>query len=206
MPHKECWSVSWDSPECRLDAHEPSEAEVQAASARLAAWYNDEHNRAMMAHAGEMDPDDVCAHYRNVWDKGGRNFLLYAQGRLMGDADLRHVDRAARTAEFAIMIGERNVQGRGYGTRFALMLHALAFTALDLERIYVSIIPANRGSLRLFEKLGYQRDDSPEARAYVDEPDDVSLSLGRIDFQRMHATTAGRLSLALLPAQTATPR
>ena len=41
------------------------------------------------------------------------------------------------------------------------MLHAFGYDVLGLERIYISVIPANAASRRLFEKLGYQRDDSP---------------------------------------------
>jgi RimJ/RimL family protein N-acetyltransferase len=199
MSQQERWSVSWRGPHDRLEAHEPTAAEVDAAAAHLSAWYNEEHNRAMMSHAELLDPGDVREHYANVWQEGGRNFLLYADGRLMGDADLRHVDTTTRTAEFAIMIGERNVQGRGYGTRFALMLHALAFAALGLARIYVTIIPQNRGSLRLFEKLGYQRDVSPAARSYIDEEDDVTLSFGRDDFHRIHGDTIRQLTVARRP-------
>ena len=193
--------MSWAGPDGRLDAREPTRAEVEAAAATLSAWYNETHNRSMMSNETEMDPDEVLEHFDGVWEEGGRNFLLYAEGRLMGDADLRHVDTTTRTAEFAIMIGERNVQGRGYGTRFALMLHALAFTTLHLERIYVSIIPANRGSLRLFEKLGYQSDNSPAARAYVDEPDDVTLSFAHADFVRLHGASIGQLEVAPRPRE-----
>lgn len=197
MSHKERWLVSWNGPNDRLDAREPSRSEVEAAAASLSAWYNETHNRSMMSNDTEMDPGDVLEHFESVWREGGRNFLLYADGRLMGDADLRHVDTATRTAEFAIMIGERVVQGRGYGTRFALMLHALAFESLHLERIYVSIIPANRGSLRLFEKLGYQSDNSPAARATIDEPDDVTLSFARADFLRLYGTTVRQLDIGI---------
>ena len=168
-------------------------AEVQAAAGQLSAWYNEAHNRAMMSNEEPMNSADVCEHFANVWRDGGRNFLLYLDGRLMGDADLRHVAPHARTGEFAILVGERNVQGRGFGTRLALILHALAFAELGLERIYVSIIPANRGSLRMFEKLGYQRDDSPAARAYIDEDDDVTMSFAREDFLRLHGDTARHL-------------
>jgi hypothetical protein len=68
----------------------------------------------------------------------------------------------------------------------------------------VTIIPANRGSLRLFEKLGYQRDQSPQARAYIDEPDDVTMSLGRGDFQRLHAGAVRQLTIARRPATDVT--
>ena len=194
MSHEQRWSVAWVSPDGRLEAIEPSRPEVEAAAPRLSAWYNEPHNRAMMSNETEMAPDEVVRHFEDVAQKGGRNFLLYADDRLMGDADLRHVDEAAHTAEFAIMIGERNIQGRGYGTRFALMLHAFAFETLRLEHIYVSIIPQNSGSLRLFEKLGYQSDDSPAARAYIDEPDDVTLSFARADFLRLHSATVQKLT------------
>ena len=195
MSQPERWSVSWNATDGRLVAREPTAAEVDAAAAQLAAWYNEEHNRAMMSNTVVMDTADVREHFAAVGKAGGRTFLLYLDGRLMGDADLRHVDRKARTGEFAILIGERNVQGRGFGTRFALILHALAFAKLELDLIYVSIIPANRGSLRLFEKLGYQKDDSPAARSYIDEDDDVTMSFGRDDFLRLHTDTVRQLTM-----------
>jgi ribosomal-protein-alanine N-acetyltransferase len=195
MSHPERWSVCWNAADGQLCAREPSLAEVDAAAGQLAAWYNEEHNRAMMSNTVEMDTADVREHFATVGQEGGRTFLLYFDGRLLGDADLRHVDPEARTAEFAILIGERSVQGRGFGTRFALILHALAFEKLGLDRIYVSIIPANSGSLRLFEKLGYQRDDSPAARAYIDEDDDVTMSFGRDEFLRRHGDNARQLSM-----------
>ncbi len=201
MSEPERWSVSWSCSDGRVEAREPTRPEVAAAAVRLSGWYNEGHNRAMMSNEEEMDPGDVLDYFDDGWKEGGRHFLLYAEGQLMGDADLRHIDLATRTAEFAILIGERKVQGRGYGMRFALMLHTLAFTALDLERIYVSIIPANRGSLRLFEKLGYQRDDSPAARRYIDEDDDVTMSFGRRDFLGLHGDTTHQLTIARRPPE-----
>jgi RimJ/RimL family protein N-acetyltransferase len=198
MPRTERWSVSWNRPEGRLEAREPMRAEVEAAALDLSAWYNEAHNRVMMASEEEMGIADVSEHYEGVWQRGGRNFLLYAEGLLMGDADLRHMEAASRTAEFAIMIGERSAHGRGFGTRFALMLHALAFDKLDLDRIYVSIIPANHGSLRLFQKLGYAPDSSPAARSYVERADDVVMSLGRTAFLQLHAGIIAEITIARL--------
>ena len=100
----------------------------------------------------------------------------------MGDADFRNVEDG--TGEFAIMIGGRASQGRGLGTRFGLMLHGFGFGTLGLERIYISVIPANGASRRLFEKLGYQIDDSPEAREFIDEESDITMSLARPAFEQ----------------------
>ena len=187
MPKQQRWTVSWPGADGLARAFEPTRQEVAAAAFHLASFYNDAHNQAMMAHGGDMSQQDVIEHYDGVWDKGGLNFLLELEGNLMGDADLRHVDMATRTAEFAIMIGQRATQGRGLGTRFALMLHAFAFDTLELERVYITIIPANKASRRLFEKLGYRPDASEAARAYIDEENDITMSFGRDQFHRLHA-------------------
>ena len=76
------------------------------------------------------------------------------------------------------------------------MLHAFAFGALRLQRVYASNIPTNHASQRLFQKLGYQRDDAPAARAYMDQPDDITLSLARERFYVLHGAQAAQVQLA----------
>jgi hypothetical protein len=66
------------------------------------------------------------------------------------------------------------------------MLHAWAFRGLGLHRVYVTILPANRASVRLFEQLGYGPDTSPRARSLIDEESDVSLSVERSLFELQH--------------------
>jgi RimJ/RimL family protein N-acetyltransferase len=186
----------------RLCAREPTRAQVAASASRLAAFYNDPHNRAMLGHGADLTAADVVAHYRRLAGDGARAFLLELDGRLVGDADLRHIDRGR--AELAILVGDRAVQGRGLGTRFAVMIHAFAFRALGLRRIYASIIPMNAVSLRLFEKLGYERDGSPEARRTIDAPDDVTLSLAAERFQALHGALVAAVTIA--PRQRRAPR
>jgi RimJ/RimL family protein N-acetyltransferase len=63
------------------------------------------------------------------------------------------------------------------------MLHAFGYDVLGLDRIYISVIPANTASRRLFEKLGYRSDDSPEAREFIDDQSDLTMSLARTAFE-----------------------
>jgi RimJ/RimL family protein N-acetyltransferase len=183
--------IAWSAGGEELVAVEPSPAEVAAHADVLADAYNERHNRTMLAHSAEMSPADVVDHYAAMVAASARPFLLFRAGALAGDADLRHIERDR--AEFAILIAARAAQGHGLGTRFALMLHAFAFRTLGIERLYVTIVPANAASRRLFEKLGYQPDTSREARAYTDAETDVSLSLAREDFERMHPNDAVRV-------------
>jgi RimJ/RimL family protein N-acetyltransferase len=174
-----------------LCAREPSAAQVAKAASQLASFYNDPYNRAMLAHEEALSGRDVVAHYRALAREGARAVLLEIDGRLVGDADLRHLRRDS--AEIAILIGDRTLQGKGLGTRFGVMLHALAFGALRLRRVYASIIPANAASLRLFERLGYERDQTPAARRFIEDPDDVVLSLEPERFDSLHGSLAARV-------------
>jgi RimJ/RimL family protein N-acetyltransferase len=176
------WAVEWKQGPETLTASEPDAAELRRAAPQLAAFYNDDHNRKMLAHDDEPHTaDDVVAYYEELRAEGGRPFLLTVDGALIGDADFRNIEDG--TGEFAILIGGRAAQGRGLGTRFARMLHVFGFETLGLGRIYISVIPANVASRRLFEKLGYQLDDSPEARELIDEPSDITMSLPRAAFE-----------------------
>lgn len=166
----------WEVTDGPLRAFEPTDAELAAAAPALAAAYGDAHNSRMMGQApGAFAAADAVEHFGRLRRAGGRPFLLQREGRLAGDADFRNL--TAEAGEFAILIADPAAQGQGLGTRFARMLHAFAFELLRLRRLYVAIIPENRASRRLFEKLGYRPDDSPVARRHADEPTDVTMSL-----------------------------
>jgi len=186
--------AEWPGADGAIAAVEPSESDVRGRAAELAAAYNDAHNRAMMANTIDFAEGDVLSHYAAMAEEGARQFFLYgASGEFVGDADFRNL--AQGRAEFAILIAARGTQGKGLGTRFAILLHALAFRALDLERTYVTILPQNAASRRLFEKIGYALDASPEARAYVDEELDVSMSIGKSEFERAHAAAIAEVRI-----------
>lgn len=174
--------------ELELAAFEPTHDEIVRASPLLAGFYNDPYNRSMMANTVAMTAGEVVEHFDSLGQSGGRPFLLQVDGKIVGDADFRHV--SVTTAEFAILVGERSLQGKGIGLGFGILLHALAFRALTLERVFVSIIPKNVASQRLFAKLGYTADDSALARSFADEADDLTFSLGRDAFETKHGTVA----------------
>lgn len=194
--------IAWVTPAGRLRAIEPRPDEVVRHAAALATAYNDPRNSPLLGHTEDVDEDDVIAHYADVAEAGGHNFLVFVERSepggdeaLAADADLRKVGGGA--AEFAFMVASPAAQGKGLGTRVALMVHAYGFRRLGLERIYASIIPDNTASRRVFEKLGYQIDASPAARAYADEPGDITMAIDRATFERSHAQAMAEIELAV---------
>ena len=179
MSHR--YFAQWATHDGLLRAEQPTPAELAACSTQLSADYNEPHNSTMMANEQLMSPQDVVDHWAGLEAQAALPFLLYRDGELMGDADLRHLDSG--DAEFAIMVCARRAQGKGLGTRFAGMLHVLAFDELKLHHLFVAIIPSNAASRRLFEKLGYQADDTPRARRFAEDPTDLCMSVTRAPFE-----------------------
>lgn len=175
--------IEWSTTAGQLAAVEPSLDEVARHAGALAAGYNDPANAPLMGHKDEISPEDVVGVYADMFDEGARVFLLFCDGALVGDADLRGIHDGA--AEFAFMVAAPSLQGKGLGTRFATMVHAFAFRELGLHHVYASVVPENTASRRVFEKLGYTLDDSAAARAFADEPEDLVLGIDRASFERV---------------------
>jgi RimJ/RimL family protein N-acetyltransferase len=185
--------IEWTTDVGELVAIEPRLSDVAAHAGELSAGYNEPENARLMGHVEPFSEADVVGHYESMRDEGALAFLLYLEGKLVGDADLRGMRDGA--AEFAFMIAARNQQGKGLGTKFALMVNAYAFTSLGLNRVYASIAPKNRASRRVFEKLGYKLDSSTEARAFADEAGDDTMVIVRETFERTHALALTQLRI-----------
>lgn len=170
----------------------PSADAVASAAQTLAEAYNDSRNAALLGHTAELSTDDVVAHYASLQPPHGYGFFLLANGTLAGDGDLRGV--ANGDAEFAFLIAAPSAQGKGLGTRFAMMVHAFAVRELGLQRVYATVIPTNVASQRVFEKLGYVRDHGTRYR----DGDDGDIVL-RVDLDRFveqHATALAEIVIA----------
>lgn len=185
--------IDWATAAGQLAAIEASLDDVAAHAAALAAGYNHPVNAELMGHTEPIEADEVVESYAELIEEGGRAFLLHRDGELVGDGDLRHLRDGG--AEFAFMIGAPSAQGKGLGTRFAIMIHAFGFREAGLHHIYASIVPHNTASRRVFEKLGYVVDDGPIAREFADEPGDIVMAIDRATFERMHAAALDQIRI-----------
>ncbi len=189
------FEIDWQTDAGTLLALEASLQEIFLYSEKLSAGYNDPANAELMGHTNLISAAEVVDSYRESIAAGMRAFLLLVDGEFAGDGDLRNIRGTA--AEFAFMIAAPNAQGKGLGTRFAMMIHAFGFVRLELQRIYASVVPHNVASRRVFEKLGYMQDDSPAAREYAEEPGDVTLVLDRETFVRTHAAQLTQIRIGV---------
>ena len=107
-----------------------------------------------------------------------------ADGEMMGTALLAGVDAVHGRAELRLLLKSKH-WGQGYGREAATVLLAHAFGDLGLRRIEAETPPANTGSLKALEALGFKREGYLRQRWLVrgQTQDSVLLGLLAAEFQ-----------------------
>ena len=81
-----------------------------------------------------------------------------AEGRPIGQIELVGIHELQRRAEVHLSIGEKDVWGRGHGTRAVRLVLYHAFEDLQLRRVFAMADADNARVIRLLEKCGFARE------------------------------------------------
>ncbi len=83
---------------------------------------------------------------------------LREDGSHVGNVSLQKLDRVARSADLAILIGDRRAWGRGVGRESAGLVTAHGFKAMNLHRITCGTTADNAAMRRIAEGLGMRQE------------------------------------------------
>lgn len=89
------------------------------------------------------------------WTPDGINFYDYAH---IGNISLQRINWVNRSAEFAIVIGEKEFWGQGIGYEALQKLLYHGFERLNLHRIWTGTAESNEGMRKLAHKLGMKQE------------------------------------------------
>ena len=78
--------------------------------------------------------------------------------RYIGRCGLIHVDWKNRLAECAILIGDKNERGKGYGADAMKTLCRFAFEEMGMNKLTVRVFAFNRAAIRCYEKCGFEQE------------------------------------------------
>lgn len=125
----------------------------------LHKWANDPVLQDIM---GDIHPPSSL-NFHQRWlekiDGDNNNYRLAIESAadgLIGMSTIIQVDWRNRHAWHGIYLGDKNIQGKGYGLDVVMTTMRYAFDELQLERLDGSMIEYNEGSVRFYcEKLGW---------------------------------------------------
>lgn len=73
----------------------------------------------------------------------------------IGTVFIKNIDTDTLKGEYGIQIGEESARGKGYGTEAAKQLLKIAFTELNLNRVYLTVLANNIGAIKSYKKAGF---------------------------------------------------
>jgi RimJ/RimL family protein N-acetyltransferase len=123
-------------------------------------WINDfEVTRHLTVRSGPVSLEAEEAWYQSAsTNETGAIFTIYERAgpRPIGTTDLRAVNLMHRTAEFGILIGEKDCWGRGYGTEATALMLEYGFSVLGMHNIMLTVLSDNGRGLRAYSRAGFR--------------------------------------------------
>ena len=126
-------------------------------------WYQDaEFLRLYDAEAAYPRTQKQLAEYIDEQQKSAKAFIfairLLDRDEMIGYAELDGINWAQRAGWVSLAIGDAAQRGRGHGTEAMRLLLRFAFDELNLYRVQLTVFGYNTHAIRLYEKLGFQRE------------------------------------------------
>ena len=92
--------------------------------------------------------------------------LVDGEPEPVGLVSLTGIDAVHRRAEIHLLIGRRDLHGRGVGTEATRQMLGHAFGDLNLHRVFLSVLAHNASAIRVYEKSGFVREGVARESAY----------------------------------------
>lgn len=159
-------------------------------------WLNDPEVTKWMQHG--LFPNSerkMDSYYQSLENSQSDIFLaiiLKEDDRHVGNVGLHRINYFFRTAEIGILVGEKDCWGRGLGTQAVKLVAEHAFLRLNLNRVFAGAVKENIGSIRIFEKAGFQREGLARESYFCEGNyrDCVQLGFLRSDWTAMNESGA----------------
>lgn len=103
----------------------------------------------------QQDLVDWMEYHRKVPNEYLR-VIANEDDQCIGHVGLYEVDHRVRSADFGILIGDRNYWGKGHGYNLTRWSLDYGFRMLNLNRIQLDVLANHSQAIRLYEKCGFQ--------------------------------------------------
>lgn len=126
-------------------------------------WLNDEKINTFLHYDLPLCPDRTLNWFNKIMSDSSRDDYVYeiitAKGNVpIGLIGLLGIDNKNRKAEFYIVNGEKEYQGRGLASQATELFLRYTFLKYNLNKIYLYTEVENTLAQKLFEKVGFHKE------------------------------------------------
>lgn len=100
-------------------------------------------------------------HIKKIYEQGikGKMYIFIIEeknGRVIGEVWLYPIDTVRKIAELVIVIGRKDLRGKGYGKDVINAIKDFGFNRLNLESIYLKVFSFNLRGINCYKACGFQ--------------------------------------------------
>lgn len=129
-------------------------------SADYVNWMQDEEVLRFLTGRTRPYAKKELEEYIDQMNKSSANYLfgifLKAENIHVGNIKIGSIDPVHRFADVGLLIGNKSMWGKGYGTEAIGLITAYAFNKLSLNKLTAGMVVENAGSYKAFVKAGYR--------------------------------------------------
>ncbi len=145
---------------------------IQDAEGNYPAWLNDEYICRYSEHHVTPYTREMAREYiQNLALSSDRIFLAIIDKQSdthIGNIALSAISNLHRSAEFSLMIGEREFHSRGLAKEASLLMLQHGFASMNLHRIFCGTMHSNLPMQKLALSLGMQEEGRVRDEVYKD--------------------------------------
>ena len=125
-------------------------------------------------------------------DKSNKNIYFgideLESGKFVGIIQLNNIDYISGTAIWGFVIGDREMQGKGFGIEFSKLILDYSFNQLNIRKIISYIVKYNITSLNLFNKIGFIKEGTLRKHFFIDGAyeDVIIMALFKEDYLKLN--------------------
>jgi diamine N-acetyltransferase len=134
-------------------------------------WSRDPEIRRLTGEVAPMtdaEAEKLFLDLRNDNDRQWYAIVLKEGSRVIGECGLLRMFRPWRCTDMTVIVGEKDVWGKGYGSEAGRLLLDYAFEQLGFHRISICVVGFNERALKFWEGLGFKKEGVERDGYYCD--------------------------------------
>ncbi len=135
-------------------------------------WMNDQEvTRFLESGRISNSPEAMRSYFQNVVQNPDNVMLAIvetATDKHIGNIKMGPINRTHRFANLAIMIGDKDYWGKGYGREAWDLMVTYGFETLDLHKITLGVYADHPSAVNLYKKVGFKIEGTLRKQLYRD--------------------------------------